>query len=61
MNFRETDRILREDGWYVDSVKGSHYHYKHPTKPGKVTIPNHGGGDIPKPVIKSIKKQAGLE
>ncbi|MCL1873414.1 MAG: type II toxin-antitoxin system HicA family toxin [Clostridiales bacterium] len=26
-----------------------------------MTIPNHGGGDIPKPVIKSIKKQAGLE
>ncbi|MDR1250684.1 MAG: type II toxin-antitoxin system HicA family toxin [Treponema sp.] len=39
---------------------GSHYHYKHGKKAGKVTIPNHPG-DIPKRVINSILKQAGLK
>ena len=59
MTFREIERIVKADGWFLDSIEGSHYHYKHITKPGKVTIPFHGG-DIPKRVIHSIQKQAGL-
>jgi len=59
MTFRDIERIVKADGWFLDNIEGSHYHYKHKTKPGKVTIPFHGG-DIPKRVIHSIKKQAGL-
>ncbi len=44
----------------LDDVRGSHYQYKHPTKKGKVTIPNHRG-DIPQRVVNSILKQAGLK
>lgn len=36
MRFREMDKILKEDGWYEVSQRGSHHQYKHPTKPGKV-------------------------
>ncbi len=39
MRFREADRMLKDDGWYVSDISGSHYQYKHPTKPGKVSIP----------------------
>jgi len=60
MNFREADKMVRNDGWFLESVEGSHYHYKHVTKPGKVTIP-YRVGDIPKRVMNSIKKQAGLK
>ncbi|GHU76867.1 addiction module toxin, HicA family protein [Clostridia bacterium] len=59
MTFKDADRMVRGDGWTLDSIQGSHYHYKHPTKPGKVTIPRHAG-DMPKRVESSIKKQAGL-
>ena len=59
MTFREADKMVRDDGWMLQSVEGSHYHYKHNTKTGKVTIPYHSG-DLPKRVVKSIKKQAGL-
>jgi len=59
MTFREIERIVKANGWFLDSIEGSHYHYKHKTKLGKVTIPFHGG-DIPKRVIHSIQKQAGL-
>lgn len=60
MRFREIERKLLEEGWILADVRDSHYQYKHPTKPGKVTVPNHRG-DIPQRVIDSILKQAGLK
>ena len=60
MRFREMEKIILADGWFLDDIKGSHHQYKHPSKSGKVTIPNHPG-DIPKRVVNSILKQAGLK
>ncbi|WP_333646039.1 type II toxin-antitoxin system HicA family toxin [Lacrimispora sp.] len=34
--------------------------FKHPTKPGKVTVPMHSG-DLPRGTLNSILKQAGLK
>lgn len=34
---REVIRELRADGWVHVATTGSHYHFKHPIKPGKVT------------------------
>lgn len=59
MRFREIENIIEKDGWYHVKQKGSHHQYKHPTKPGKVTIPEHGG-DLNPDTVKSIMKQAGL-
>lgn len=60
MKFRELEKILLDDGWYHKATKGSHFHYKHPTKSSKVTIPHHAG-DLDKITVKSIIKQAGLK
>lgn len=60
MKFKELEKIIKDDGWYYTETRGSHYHYNHPTKPGKVTIPNHKG-DIPKGTANSVLKQAGLK
>lgn len=60
MRFREIERIVLDDGWVLSDISGSHHQYKHPEKPGKVTIPNHRG-DIPVRVVNSILKQAGLK
>ena len=51
---------LAADGWYIvpGRTKSSHIQMKHPTKPDKVTVPNHSG-DIPPGTLKSILKQAG--
>ena len=46
MRFREVDSMLRKDGWYEVRKVGSHHQYKHPTKPGTVTVPEHAGKDI---------------
>ncbi len=59
MKFREIEKIILADGWQFKKAKGSHYSYIHPTKPGKVTIPNHPG-DLAPQIVKQILKQAGL-
>lgn len=56
----EMERIILEDGWIFYCQKGSHRQYKHPTKPGKVTIPFHKGKEILPTTEKSIRKQAGI-
>jgi len=62
MTVKEILKILHKDGWReVESrTKGSHIQLKHPTKAGKVTIPNHKG-DIAPGTLNSILKQAGLK
>ncbi len=57
---KEMEKIVLADGWIFTSQEGSHRHYTHPTKPGKVTIPFHGK-DIKKGTELSILKQAGLK
>lgn len=57
---RDLEKTILKDGWYLVNQKGSHRHYKHPTKQGKVTIPFHKPDDIHPKTAKSILKQAGL-
>lgn len=51
--------MLQADGWYLVHSVGSHHQYKHPTKPGKVTIP-HPRKDLPKGTVRNILRQAGI-
>lgn len=60
MKVREIEKIIKSDGWVYKNSKGSHDHYIHPTKKGKVTIPNHKG-DLDPRTAKSIFEQAGLK
>lgn len=60
MKSRDLIRMIEDDGWYEVRVNGSHHHFKHPTKPGLVTVP-HPKQDLPPGTIKSILKQAGLK
>ncbi|MGB2732575.1 MAG: type II toxin-antitoxin system HicA family toxin [Saprospiraceae bacterium] len=60
MTAREILKILYKDGWLKISQKGSHLQLIHPIKKGKVTIPIHSG-DMPKGIVNSILKQAGLK
>lgn len=57
---KELERILFADGWVYKSQSGSHKHYIHPTKPGKVTIPFHKK-DIAKGTEHKILCTAGLK
>jgi len=59
MKAKEMEKILLNDGWKLKNIKGSHHHYIHQTKRGKVTIPFHSG-DLDPTTVKSIKTQAGM-
>ena len=59
MTFREVETALTDDGWQLKAIKGSHHHYVHPTKSGKITIPRHSG-DLSQTTTKAIFQQAGL-
>lgn len=58
MNSRQIIQQLEADGWFLARVKGSHHQFKHPTKPGLVTV-KHPDSDIPAGTLNSIRKQAG--
>ena len=61
MRVRDAIRLVEEDGWQLLRTRGSHRQYKHPTKPGLVTIPGKLSKDLPIGLQRSILKQAGLE
>lgn len=58
MKVREVIKILEADGWYLVSIKGDHRQFKHPAKPGRVTVAGHPSIDIPPGTLISIYKQA---
>ena len=59
MNSAHLIKQLKADGWYLVHTAGSHHQFKHPAKPGKVTVP-HPRKDLPLQTLRSILKQAGL-
>jgi predicted RNA binding protein YcfA (HicA-like mRNA interferase family) len=61
MKFRDMIKLLQDDGWYLVRTKGSHRQYRHPNKPGLVTVAGHGNDDVAPRTLKSILKQAHLD
>lgn len=59
MNSSDLIRMLEQDGWKMVRTKGSHHHFKHPTKPLLVTVP-HPKKDLPLGTVRNILKTAGL-
>jgi predicted RNA binding protein YcfA (HicA-like mRNA interferase family) len=59
MKSRDIIKILKDDGWYIHNIRGSHHQFKHDSKPGKVTVP-HPKSDLPIGTVKNILKQASI-
>jgi predicted RNA binding protein YcfA (HicA-like mRNA interferase family) len=57
----EVIKLLEGDGWYLARTKGSHRQFKHPVKPGAVTVSGKPSIDLPPGTLHSILKQAGLK
>jgi predicted RNA binding protein YcfA (HicA-like mRNA interferase family) len=56
---RDVLSMLRADGWYLVQQRGSHRQFKHPEKPGRVTVAGKPGDDVSAGLLKSILRQAG--
>lgn len=53
--------MLLDDGWFLVATRGSHRQYKHPAKPGRVTVPGKPSDDLAAGTLNSILKQSGLK
>lgn len=60
MKVRDVIKLIEADGWRLVVTKGSHRQYKHPTKPGRVTIAGHPADDLAPGTLNSVMKQAQL-
>lgn len=58
MKVRDVIKLVEADGWYYVRTTGSHRHYKHSIKKGKVTIPGYLSDEMNPYVFNSVLKQA---
>jgi predicted RNA binding protein YcfA (HicA-like mRNA interferase family) len=58
---REVISMIEGNGWRLVATRGSQRQYKHPEKPGRVTIAGRMSDDMAPGTFNSIMKQAGLK
>jgi predicted RNA binding protein YcfA (HicA-like mRNA interferase family) len=61
MKVRDVLEMLQSDGWIQVAMRGSHRQFKHPSKPGRVTVAGKPGDDLAPGTLNSILKQSGLK
>lgn len=61
MKVKDCIKMIEADGWYLVVTRGSHWQYKHPEKPGRITIAGHPADVLAPGTLNSILKQAGLK
>ena len=59
MSSADLIREMRQAGWVLDRVNGSHHVFKHPQRPGIVVVP-HPKKDLGPGLVKAIRRQAGI-
>ena len=57
---RKLIRWLERDGWVRVAVRGSHWQFKHPDRPGRITV-THPNRNIKRGTVASIYRQAGWD
>jgi len=61
MKVRELIKSLQDDGWQQVRMRGSHRQFRHPSKPGTITVAGKLGADIPRGTLAAILKDADLK
>jgi predicted RNA binding protein YcfA (HicA-like mRNA interferase family) len=60
VQIREVIRRLEADGWQLVATRGSHRQFKHPVRPGRVTVADKPSEDLAIGTLKSIARQSDL-
>ncbi len=60
MKVRDVIKRIEADGWRLDRQRGSHRIYRHPEKPGTVTVAGARGKDVQAGTLYNIMWQAGM-
>jgi mRNA interferase HicA len=61
MKCSELMRILKRNGWYAISQKGSHVKMIHAERQNILIVPDHGSAEVGKGLEKKILKDAGIK
>ena len=61
MKVRGVLKLLKEDGWYIVTTRGSHRQLKNAAKQGRVTVAGKPSEEVRPGTLNSILKQAGLK
>jgi predicted RNA binding protein YcfA (HicA-like mRNA interferase family) len=54
MKVRDLVKQLEAEGWYLARTRGSHHQFKHPSRPGTVTVAGKSGVDVPPGTLNAI-------
>ena len=60
VQIREVIRLLTSHGWQLVATRGSHRQFKHPDRPGRVTVAGKPSDHLAPGTLKSIARQSGL-
>jgi predicted RNA binding protein YcfA (HicA-like mRNA interferase family) len=58
---RQVVQLIEAEGWRLVRQVGSHRQFRHPTRPGTVTVAGKSGVDVPPGTLANILRQAGLK
>lgn len=61
VKIRNVIHMIEEDGWVQVRQRGSHRQFKHPVKPGLVTVAGKPNDDLAPGTLNSVLRQAGLK
>lgn len=60
MRSKDIIKAIEAAGWRQVRQNGSHCHFRHPTKPGTITVP-HPKAEMALGTIKSIERASGVK
>ncbi len=60
MNGKDLIKVLKENGWILDRINGSHHIFIKEEKRA-IPVPVHGSKELPKGLVNAILKQAGIK
>ena len=58
---KQACRMLKDAGWQLKRIKGSHHIYKKPGEMRLITVPVHAGESLKPGLLNRILKDAGLK
>jgi len=61
MKVRDVIELLETRGWALVATRASHRQFKHPDRPGRVTVAGKPSDDLAPGTLNSILKQAGMK
>lgn len=60
VKIRVVIKALEQAGWVLVATRGSHTQFKHPQRPGRVTVAGRPSDDLAPGTLKSIARQSGM-